>query len=433
MKRKKILCLLAICIALSVIHPIVAQAVEIKEKQTQKEQVMGDGYEVVENHETEKSAVTSCFLLVETICPKGFGLNTYVMLMDEQGSTYRISINAENEYVGHIYLAPGKYQVTEVSVFDDYKQEYPFIITENEFILSENQNKTISFTMKDYKKIEGEIAERTEKDQKKKETQDVVFSDTQLYETGLENVSMLGTGMLYYAVEHTGTGVGTVEASGYATGDYDVVVKIVKSGVIGEAQFQISLDGGASYIGQDVVADSSKIGDAGLTLYFRTEQDTMEFIEGDEYHLSVPETFPLTASKACGANVIVTGHPMEDHDFTVTILSSGGLGKSRFTVVSTKGKEINITDVLPEDGVYEIEDGLSLVFADSLDYEKGLTYTVTVRSNDDTVDYSPLYVLFGIVVVIGTGLLTVLSGRKEKKGEYYIRRYAWRKGEKDYE
>ena len=49
------------------------------------------------------------FLTVETVCPKGFGLNTYTILMDEQGNTYRVSINSENGYVGQIYLAPGTY------------------------------------------------------------------------------------------------------------------------------------------------------------------------------------------------------------------------------------------------------------------------------------------------------------------------------------
>ena len=129
MKRKQIICLLAVCTMLSGVYPMEAKAAEINEQQTQTEGLAGDGYEIVENHDTAKSAETSCFLSVETICPEGFGLNTYVMLMDEQGNSYRISISAENWYVGQIYLAPGTYQVTEVSVFDDYKQEYPFIIT----------------------------------------------------------------------------------------------------------------------------------------------------------------------------------------------------------------------------------------------------------------------------------------------------------------
>lgn len=431
MKRKEMLCLMAICIVLSGVHPIAAQAAEIKEEQTQTEQVLGDGYEIVENHETAKSKETSCFLSVETICPEGFGLNTYVMLMDEQGSTYRVSISAENWYVGQIYLAPGKYQVTEVSVFDDYKQEYPFIITESEFTLSENENKTISFTMRDYEKIKNEIAEKTGDNQN--DMQNVTILDTQLYETGLDGVSMQGSGTLYYAVEHMGTGAGTMEASGYATGVYDVVIKIVKSGVLGEAIFQISLDGGKSFIGQDVVSDSSRIGDAGLTLYFKTEQDTMEFVQGDEYHVDVPETFPVTASKASTANLVVTGHPLEEHDFVVTILSSGGLGKSRFTVESTKGTTINVTDIIPENGTYALCDDMTLVFSDSAAYERGLTYSVTAESNDDTVNYAPFYVLLGLAVTGGAAAFSVMGSRKEKDSEYRIRKYQWLKDEKEYE
>lgn len=431
MKRREILCLMAACIMFVGVKPIIVQAAEINAKHVQAERVMGDDYEIVENYDTTKSPETSCFLSVETICPKGFGLNTYVMLMDEQGSTYRISISSENWYVGQIYLAPGNYQVTEVSVFDDYKQEYPFIITESEFTLSENENKSISFTMRDYEKIEKEIAEKTGDVQNDK--QNMTFSDTQLYETGLEGVSMQGTGILYYAVEHIGTGAGTMEASGYATGNYDVVVKIVKSGVMGESVFQISLDGGNSFIGQDIVAESSVIGNAGFTLYFKVEQDTMEFVEGDEYHVKVPETFSVVASKASTANLIVTGHPLEEHDFVVTILSSGGLGKSRFTVESTKGTAINVTDVIPENGVYELDDDMSLVFSDSTAYERGLTYSITVESNDDTVNYTPLYVLLGIVATGGAAFLSIMGSKKEKDSEYRIRKYQWRKEEKEYE
>ena len=260
----------------------------------------------------------------------------------------------------------------------------------------------------------------------------VIFSE-KLYDTGLCGVTMSGSGVLNYEVEHIGTGSGVMECMGHATGDYEVVVKIIKSGVIGEAQFQISLDGGESYIGQDVVADSSKVVYAGLTLFFQTDRDTTEFVEGDEYRVSVPETFPVTASKTCAANVIVKGHPLEDHDLTVTILSSGGLGNSRFTVASTKGTEISITDVIPESGVYEIDDGLSLVFSDSDAYEKGLTYTATVKSNDDSVNDLPLYIMAGMIVANIAGLFAVLSAKKEKDSEYHIRKYSWEKDEKDYE
>lgn len=260
-----------------------------------------------------------------------------------------------------------------------------------------------------------------------------VFSDNHLFETGLDGVTMQGGSLLYYDVEHKGVGIGTMEVSGYATGDYEVVVKIVKSGVIGEAVFQISLDGGNTYIGQDIVADSSKIGDAGITLYFKTDEDTTEFIEGDEYLVTVPESFQAIPSKVNTANVLVIGHPIEEHDFVVNILSSGGLGSSRFTVNSTKGSKISVTDVIPENGIYELVDDITLIFSDSTAYEKGLNYTVSIKSNDETVDYTMLYVLCGVVVVGVIVALSFLTSKKETDSEYRICKYKWQKEDKNYE
>lgn len=433
MKHKSVLCLMAISMVLVGIQPMAAHATELQEGQVQSVQEIGDGYEIVESYDTVKSEETSCFLSVKTICPDGFGLNTYVMLVDEAGNAYRIRISVENDYMGQIYLAPGDYQITEVSVFDDYKQEYPFVITEREFTLSENENKTISFVMRDYEKLEKEIAEKAAEATETDNRQEVTFSDVQFYKTGLEGVTMQGTGVLFYEVTHKGSGVGTMEASGYASGDYDVVVRIVKSGVLGEAVFQISLDGGNSFIGQDIVSESSKIGNAGLTLYFKTAQDTVEFIQGDEYRVKVPETFPVVASKASTANLVVTGHPLEEHDFTVTVLSSGGLGKSRFTVESTKGPVIRVTDVVPESGIYELEDDISLVFSDSTAYERGLVFTVTLESNDKIFDYTPVYVLSGMAVFGVAAAFSVMGSRKERESEYRIRQYKWQKEEQEYD
>lgn len=431
MKRGKLLCLLGMCALCAGMPAMTVNAAENESLNVQAE-TEGDGYEIIENTDTAKTEEASCSVSVETLCPDGFGLNTYVMLQDDEGMSYRVSINSENQYAGRIYLAPGHYTVTEVSVFHDYKQEFPFDVTETEFTLSANENKTLSYKLTDYARIEAEIAEKTGA-LAEAPIPMPILSDERFYDTGIPGVTIQGMGTLYYTVEHRGTGEGSMEASGYAAGAYTVVVKIVKTGVIGEAVYQISLDGGQTYIGQDIVADTCKIGDAGLTLYFKTEQDTTEFIEGDEYRVTVPETFPVTASKAGSANLIVTGHPLGDHDLIITVLSSGGLGKSRFTVTSTKGSNINITDVIPASGEYMLEDDISLIFSDSDAYEKGLTYTATIRSHDETVNYTPLYILLGLAVSSVAAVLSFLGSKKEKDSEYRIRRYQWRKEEQEYE
>lgn len=431
MNRRRLMCLLGMC-ALCAGMPAMAENAVENGSLTVQAETEGDGYEIIENADTAKTEETSCLVSVETLCPDGFELNTYVMLQDDEGRSYRISINSENQYSGRIYLAPGHYTVTEVSVFTDYKQEFSFDVTEKEFTILANENKTLSYKLTDYARIEEEIAEKT--GTLREALMPVpVFSDQRFYDTGILGVTMQGMGTLYYTVEHRGTGEGSMETSGYAAGAYTVVVKIVKTGVIGEAEYQISLDGGQTYIGQDIVADTCKIWDAGLTLYFKTEQDTIEFIEGDEYWVTVPETFPVTASKTSSANLIVTGHPLGEHDLIITVLSSGGLGKSRFIVTSTKGSNINLTDVIPVNGEYMLKDDISLIFSDSDAYEKGLTYTATIRSHDETVNYSPLYILLGLTVTGVAAVLSFLGSKKEKNSEYRIRRYQWRKEEQEYE
>lgn len=246
------------------------------------------------------------------------------------------------------------------------------------------------------------------------------------YETGISGITMDETGEMFYQVFHQGTGKGRMEVSGNATGDYGLVVEIIRPGVVGEAVFSLSLDGGKTFIGQDVVAEHCRIGGTGIVLHFSVEQDNMEFAAGEVYSASLPETFPVAASRVRDANVVVAGHPMGDHELVVTVLSSGGLGEAKFSV--SQGEQRMAADVVPEDGVFEMEDGLRLVFSDGV-YEKGLVYHVTVKSNDTTVNYMPLYILSGGVVVAGGSVLLVLAGRREKPGDYRLRCYE-RKREK---
>lgn len=252
--------------------------------------------------------------------------------------------------------------------------------------------------------------------------------ETVSYETGIPGITMDETGEMFYQVFHQGTGQGRMEVSGNATGDYELVVEITKPGVVGEAVFSLSLDGGKTFIGQDVVAEHCRIGGAGIVLHFSVEQDNMEFSAGEVYSASLPETFPVAASRVRDANVVVAGHPMGDHELVITVLSSGGLGEAKFFV--SQGEQRMSADVIPEDGVYELEDGLRLVFSDAV-YEKGLVYHVTVKSNDTTVNYMPLYILSGIVVVAGVSVLLVLTGRREKPGDYKLHSYEGKKEKYD--
>lgn len=253
---------------------------------------------------------------------------------------------------------------------------------------------------------------------------EAVLSDAQYYETGLPGVTMQGTGLLYYEVVRQGSGQGIMEVSGNASGYYRVVVNIVKPGVIGEAEYCISLDGGVSFIGRDVVADKCRIADAGLTLYFSTEQDNIEFAMGDTYTVEIPETFPVTASRYGKANVIVAGGPMADHEITVEILSSGGPGNAKFSVAMDQSK---VADVIPADGIYALEDDMRLIFSVSDSYERGQLFSVAVKSNYRKTNYIPLITLAAVLAFAGIGGYIMLLNKREKPDDYKLHFYTGRK------
>ena len=98
----------------------------------------------------------------------------------------------------------------------------------------------------------------------------------------------------------------------------------------------------------------------------------------------------------------------------------------------TKGEEMNLTSVIPANGIVELEDGLTLYFSDSEDYERGLTYMVSIRSNEDSVKQMPLYIVLGFFACVVAVAFSVLGSRRETDSSYRLQNYHWRKDEKTY-
>ena len=91
-----------------------------------------------------------------------------------------------------------------------------------------------------------------------------------------------------------------------------------------------------------------------------------------------------------------------------------------------------MTDVIPEDGLYELTDDMVLVFSDSTAYERGLTYNMVVKSNEDGVNYTPIYVLLGIATTGAAVGVSMMGSKRERDSEYRIRKYQWQKPEQEY-
>ena len=387
------------------------------------EELSADGdFSYVEHTDTVRDEESSCQLTVATECPAGFGLNTYVVVSDADGLMYRVSLSEENGYQDRMYVKPGEYRVVEAKVFDDNTGRYPFDLVDGEenFTLENEGAYELTFRLQDYDAIAAIISAEAESEEES------VLSDAvqeNRYDTALDGVQISSIGELFYPVESEGSGIGTMAVSGNAKGDYDLVVQIIKSGVIGEARFSLSLDGGESLIGDDVTAERFELRDYGLVLNFATENDVDELQEGDIFRAKIPETFSVTAAKYGEANVILAGSPEKDYDVLVTILSSGGRGEAKFTISLDAGNTSFATDTIPENGIYELPDGMKLCFSASDGYSKGSEYSAEVRSNMHNVSMIPLYVLAAVVFAVGLGLYAYLLSKREKAADYVIHKW----------
>ena len=408
MMQLKIFCCV-VCLLLFVMVPV-----EASESQ-------GDGdFTYIEHTDTKRTEEASCQVSVKAECPEGFGLNAYVVISDEEGKMYRVSLSEENGYEDHVFLRDGHYNVVEAKVYNDNTGRYPFeqVGGAQDFDITNGETANLHFRLRDYEKIDSVIADGRGKRKVEDE-----FSSENRYRTAIKGVEINAIGELLYRVEKSGSDIGELKISGNARGDYDVVVSIIKTGVIGEARFSLSLDGGDTIVGDDVTAEKFPLKDYGLVLYFSTDNDGDELQEGDVFCATIPETFMTDSARYGEDNVIIAGHPKKDHAFEVNVLSPGGRSESKFTVSMDGGNSIAYTDTMPRDGRYEVGDGLVILFSDSSGFEKGQVFTAEVKSNYDRVSMVPVYVLAGIISVVGMAFYGFLVSKKERLADYTLHKW----------
>jgi tRNA G37 N-methylase TrmD len=179
--------MLALAAALH-IQDMPVMASPVPQAGVEAEEETGDDLDLIENGSTAYSQATPCQLTVTTECPEQFGQNTYVLLTDDEGKNYRVSLLAENSHTDNIYLAPGHYRITDVAVFDDYKNEYPFDISVSEVNLSADEAAAVSFRLSDFDVIQSNA-------------DGAIWTDpsteiSEEYETGIAGVTITNSGNL---------------------------------------------------------------------------------------------------------------------------------------------------------------------------------------------------------------------------------------------
>lgn len=228
-------------------------------------------------------------------------------------------------------------------------------------------------------------------------------------------------------------GLGYVTPCGNAIASTDIVLLICKEGVVGQAEFKVSYDGGQTFIARYATGDEVFDANINLTYNFYTLNDTDEFTEGDRFEFRSIESFEVKNSESSEkTRISCVGHPTSNHELEITVLSSGGRGISRVKVFDAKGNMETKTYLIPSDGIMVLDDNLTVYFENVDGYVKGVNYKILITSHDTTINYTPIIALCIILVVLLFMALFWLLLKKEKKGDYIVHTYKWKQDESAY-
>lgn len=396
---------------------------------------IGDELSYILNTDTKKTEDTPCQVTAKFNIPSGFNLNTYMDIMHDDGTVYRILTSDANGYSDFAFVKEGHYIVLAYGVVNDTASKYNFKIKQDSFTVdaTENTVATIKFTIENYDEIAQTIADKTGEEKQELPTEEEATEADELtdrFPTNYEGVTIGSDGVLYYDTVSNSKNC-VAQVYGNATGTYDLYFEVIKAGVIGEAEFNISLDGGKTFIGTDISANDYSFASHGLYVTFTTEHDTDELEVGDTFTAFVPETFAVSSSYYNQKpNLIISGHPEEDYLVLVTVISTGKRGVAKYSLSLDNGVSTEYIDTIPEDGVVTYGE-LTYYFSDA-EFAKDITYTCKVEPNINEVSYFPLYIMCGIIGVVIISVYVWLSLQREKTMNYRIRTWNDRQDSEKY-
>lgn len=413
------------------------------------------------------------FLEIYLKCPEKLKSTVRVLLENQStGQRYFARVEYINDHYANIYLPAGRYTVVDVYCPDT--NTYDFIIDPTVIIATTRGSGRVTFEMVDWYKWspdeygnlqydenatlpdengnnnntnngnndtptipdnnQGNNNNNNQTPNTNKEftyEEFVAEMNKGLSDTPFDFIKMDDKNKLHYVTTYTGSSSKAyMSVTGFSKEAYNGYVQIVKSGILGEATFKISVDGGKTFLSQTYVASSGvEISSLGLTIGFTMPKDTDELVIGDVYTFQTITTYAVkTNVKPSYGMVLAIGNASKSASYRVEIMSSGGFGVAKVAIYDAKLEEVTPEDktimVIPEDGIIRLDDNVQLVFKDLDTYVKGQIYDVNIDiPTEDVLDYTKLYILCGIIAFIGIGAFVILNNKKEKKADYNINEY----------
>lgn len=207
----------------------------------------------------------------------------------------------------------------------------------------------------------------------------------------------------------SGTGTGTITASGKPNNDYDVIITILESGNTNEGTFKVSTDGGVSYT-EEITIPLGKtyiVGDTGITIQFSDaeEEGTASFQAGDTYSLRAAAPAMSNAQVIKAVKSLINFN--KDYEYIHIV---GATGRACWASLAQLAEEFAITHKKPIAFVCEarkkaVEESMEEYVAAMAQERKGIdsyrlqvitAYATYLRKDGRTQDINMAGVLCGL-------------------------------------
>ena len=385
--------------------------------------------EIVDATSLGATEANNCQLSIGVSMPEGFDANCYVQFQNvDTGVIYNFPLYFTNHFVERGNIPDGRYRLFDSGAYDDIYGMVAFNPVDD-FNLSYGEAKSITLSLANEQEIIDLISERTlEEESKVKKEYSFSHSD--------------------YEATHTGTGTGNISATGLASADYRLVVKITKGGIPGDMSIAYSIDDGETYSEPVDIALDSKWSFDNVSFLFEVPSITNEngtvtngsFAEGDTYRFVFWDPNEVleysNGDSPCSMDIkddnpdknpYRTMQEIELSSVEVRFVKGGSPGEAVY-VYRTDSTDWSEQAVLPEDAIIHLPDTtLYLEFSSNsseLKFTGDETFSVSFPKESGI---NPLYVLIiFLVVVLGGGYFAVyyfFKSQMVSQGVYSIHEY----------
>lgn len=383
----------------------------------------GEGDEIDVITDTNKSEENNCQVNIKADIPEGFALDLFVDFKNvENGKTYRLYSLYKNNYSAYIFVPNGSYEIIECGVYGDNINQYPLNKPED-FYIEENAVYTISTSLIKQEEIEDIIEERmndSEEAEEDNELDVVEFKNDEVYP---------------WRVLTKSAGIeANVTLTGRSEKDGDIIIKIVKTGELNEAEFIYTLDGGETWSNNQLLTRTFSPEKTGLIFNFPDGDTSGQsaswkavYKEGEtiEYRSYIEFDIDEVTSKGSTLYAYQSDTIYQNAEVVVKITKTGTVGEAMFNYSLDGGNTFKEADILTADSYTFEEIPLIIRFTNLAgQYVVNDIFEFKVEGEKIEKDNSYLmYILLGIVGAVLMAAYCWLCSLKEKNSLYQLNPY----------